>query len=605
MLARYAVGVALAVLALIVRALLPLPPGTGIAPLPLLAIVASAWFGGRGPGLVTTFVSVLGVAYYFVPPLHSFGIFPEQRLQFVVFVTAAVALSEFAVSRRAANEALRESEELFRLVAANLHKVLWLQSLHPQKTLYVSPSFERVWRRPSRDLLDNPNMWISGIHPDDRARIAAAYSDWIDEKRPEGYDVEYRLLRPDGTVGWIHDRGVLIRDRGGRAYRACGIAEDVTERKLMEEKLRASEELWRAAFQNNPTMYFMIDRGGTILSVNPFGAEKLGYTVGELAGRPVLEIFHPEDREAVARNCGACIERLGETLRWELRKVCKDGGVIWVRESARAVRGPKDDPLILIACEDITDARQAAETLAEVRAELAHVARVTTMGELAASIAHEINQPLTAIVANANASLRWLAHEPPQMEEARQATERIVSEGRRGGAVIERVRALSRRTPLAREPLSINDAVLEVISLIGAEAQKNKVAIEPALEPGLPKVLGDRVQFQQVLLNLTLNAIESMSTTAEGPRTLVISSGVDQGDRVRIAVADSGAGVDPGSIQRLFEPFFSTKPRGMGMGLVISRSIVESHGGRIWVAPNTPRGTVFFFTLPAAPRMAA
>jgi len=599
---RYGVAVALAMLALVIRGLLPIEEGRVPYLVALSAIIASAWFGGRGPGLLSTAVSAAGIGYFFIPPVHSLGVAEGHRLGHVLFLVTAVVMVEFTASRRVAQRALQESEERFRLMAENLGEVFWIHSLRPEQVLYVSPSFERVWGLPPGDLLANARLWLENVHPEDRPRVAETFSSWIAENG--AFDVEYRIRRSDGTERWIHDHGVLIRDERGKAYRACGIAEDITERKQMGERLRTSEELWRAAFENNPTMYFMIDGSGAVRSVNRFGAEQLGYTVDELVGRSVLDVFHPEDRAAVARNCAARIERLGETARWELRKVRKDGRVICVRESARAVRGPTGEPMILIACEDITDARQAAETLAKVQAELAHVTRVTTMGELAASIAHEINQPLAAIVANASALLRWLARDPLEMEEVRQAATRIASEGERAGAIVGRVRALSRRAPPLREPLGINDVVEEVISLIGPEAKKSGVSVESVLASELPMVLGDRVQMQQVLVNLIINAIESMSTIAEGPRTLMISSVEDEGDRVQIAVADSGAGLDPGAMQRLFEPFFSTKPRGLGMGLAISRSIVESHGGRISVAPNAPRGTVFQFTLPAAPKVA-
>ena len=553
--------------------------------------------------MLATAISAVGIAYWFLPPTHSFGVGEGHGLGQLLFVLTAVVMVEFTASRRIAQEALRETEQRFRLMADNLREVLWITALQPERVAYVSPSFERVWGLPVGALQANPHLWIESIDPEDRPRVGAAWSRVISGEGD--YDLEFRIRRPDGTVRWVHDHGVLIRDDRGKPYRVSGIAEDITERKLMEERLRTGEELWRAAFENNPTMYFMMDSAGTVRSVNPFGAEQLGYTVDELVGRPVLDVFHPDDRADVARNCAALFERLGETAQWEFRKIRKDGRMIWVRESARAVPGPAGEPIILVACEDITDAKRAAEALARVQGELAHVTRVSTMGELAASIAHEINQPLAAIVANANALRRWLAHDPPELEEVRQASTRIADDGKRAGAIVDRVRALSRRAPPTRESLVINDVVMEVLSLISSEAQKCGVLVEPALSSGLPVVLGDRVQIQQVLLNLSINAIESMSALAEGPRRLVIGSSVDEEGRVQVAVADTGAGLAPEAAQRLFEPFFSTKPRGLGMGLAISRSIIESHGGRLSVAPNGPRGAVFRFGLPAAPRRAA
>ena len=362
---RYGAAVAIAVIGLVIRGLLPIQPGLTLYTLALSAVVVSAWFGGRGPGLLAMVLSVLGIDYFLIPPTFTFTIYPEYWVGFGVFTGAALFLIEFAAAQRSSQLALRESEERFRLVASNLPEVIWIHSLRPERVLYVSPSFERVWGRPALELLENPKLWVEGIDQRDRDRVAKNFDQWLAGEAND-FDLEYRLVRPDGTVRWIHDHGVLIRNDQGLVSGACGIAEDVSERKEMEDHLRASEAQWRAAFENSPTMYLMVDAEGITRSVNPFGAQKLGYTVGELVGRPVLDVFHPEDREAVIRNCAACVERLGEILHWELRKVRKDGQVIWVRESARAMRGPEGHPIILVACEDITDAEHTAETLAKV-----------------------------------------------------------------------------------------------------------------------------------------------------------------------------------------------------------------------------------------------
>ena len=236
-------------------------------------------------------------------------------------------------------------------------------------------------------------------------------------------------------------------------------------------------------------------------------------------------------------------------------------------------------------------------SLREAQNELAHVSRVTTMGELAASIAHEVNQPLTGMVTNANASLRWLAGDSPNFAEAREAIRRIVRDGIRAGDVISRMRSLFKKAYAARERLNINEVIEEVVMLTQSEVQRNKLALRLELAADLPSVIGDRVQLQQVVVNLILNAIEAMSAVEDRERDLVIWTKQDNGDEVRIAVQDSGIGFDPQSAERMFDAFQTTKPGGLGMGLSISRSIVESHGGRLWAVSNDGPGATFQFTL--------
>src|SRR5262245_10171681 len=241
---------------------------------------------------------------------------------------------------------------------------------------------------------------------------------------------------------------------------------------------------------------------------------------------------------------------------------------------------------------------QASEALREAQAELAHVNRVTTMGELAASITHEVNQPLAGMVTNAGAGVRWLDAQPPNLEEVRQALGRIIKDGERASDVIGRIRALIKKAPPEKDGLEINDAILEVIALTRGEAVKHGVWVQTQLAGGLPVIQGDRVQLQQVLLNLILNAVEAMSGVSEGSRELRIGTGQEASGGVLVTVQDSGPGLHPESVDRLFDAFYSTKPSGMGMGLSICRSIVEAHGGRIWAARTAGPGATFQFTLP-------
>jgi C4-dicarboxylate-specific signal transduction histidine kinase len=253
----------------------------------------------------------------------------------------------------------------------------------------------------------------------------------------------------------------------------------------------------------------------------------------------------------------------------------------------------------LLIARDFTDYVQASEALRAAQTQLAHVNRVTTMGQLTASIAHEVNQPIAAVVANADAALRWLGRAPPDLEEVRQSLNSIIKDSNRAGNVIDRIRALVKKTPPRQDQLEINEAILEVIEVTRSELLRNGVSLQTELAKGLPLVRGDRIQLQQIVLNLIMNAVEAMRDASMESRDLLISTVGDKSLGVLVAVRDSGPGLSPESLERLFDPFYTTKLGGMGMGLSICRSIVEAHGGRVWATANVPQGASFHFSLPA------
>ena len=254
---------------------------------------------------------------------------------------------------------------------------------------------------------------------------------------------------------------------------------------------------------------------------------------------------------------------------------------------------------VLVSIMDITERKRADEALHKTQAELAHVTRVATLGELTASIAHEVNQPLAAIVTNGNACLRWLAGDSPNLDEARETARRIIRDGNRAGDVIGRIRTLLRKTGTEKELLDMNQAIREVVALAEGEVRRNGVALRTELTGDLPPILGDRVELEQVVLNLIMNAIEAMSAIGDRPRELVVRTQSGEVDQVCVTVQDSGIGLDPQSMGRIFDAFYTTKSQGMGMGLAISRSIVENHGGQLWAVPNEGPGATFQFTLQA------
>ena len=242
--------------------------------------------------------------------------------------------------------------------------------------------------------------------------------------------------------------------------------------------------------------------------------------------------------------------------------------------------------------------QRARKELDQAQTELARVIRVTTLGELTAAIAHEVNQPLTGLVSSGNACLHWLASDPPNLEAARRSVERMINDGSRAGEVIAGIRAMVRKSPSQRGRLNINDVIMEVVTLLSAEIQRNRLSLRTELASDLPLIMGDRVQLQQVILNLMMNAIDAMSQTGQSQRDLSVASVMDGSDAVLVTVRDSGPGLDETALERLFDAFYTTKPDGIGMGLAITQRIVEAHGGQIWATPNTPRGAKFEFRLP-------
>ncbi len=284
---------------------------------------------------------------------------------------------------------------------------------------------------------------------------------------------------------------------------------------------------------------------------------------------------------------------------WELEHqlLMPDGTVKFVHVVARAVKDEWGAVELVGAIMDVSAAKRAEQELRQAQAELAHVTRVTTLGELTASIAHEVNQPITGAITSAEAALRWLGAAPPNLNEVSRLLGRIVKDGGRAADVIHRIRGLVKKAPPRMVRLDINEVVLDVIALTRSELLKHNISLQTELAVSWPLIEGDRIQLQQVILNLILNAVEAMSDVDEGTRELHISTGRDASNNVLVTVRDFGPGLDPQSADHLFDAFYTTKPNGLGMGLPICRSIIEAHGGRLWVTANEPRGTVFQFTL--------
>ena len=373
---------------------------------------------------------------------------------------------------------------------------------------------------------------------------------------------------------------------------------EIAERQRAEDALRRSEDRLRSVIDTIPALVWSKMPDGSADFFNQRFREYTGLSVEEGLGEGWLKAFHPEDRASSVDEWRSAFAT-GKPFEFEARLRRADGEYRWF-----LLRGvPLRDELGNIikwygTTTDIEDRKRAEWALQEAQAGLSHVTRVMAMGELVASIAHEVNQPLTGVVTNANFCLRQLASETPNLEKLREAIAEIVNDGTRASAVISRIRALLMKAAPERVELDINEIIQEVAILVRNEVTRNRISLRNDLAPDLPRVLGDRVQLQQVLINLVMNGIDAMRTLTDRSRELLIKSAKNPAG-VLIQVQDSGPGLDPEQADRIFEPFFTTKPQGIGLGLSISCSIIESHGGRLWAVPGS-NGALFQFTLPSS-----
>jgi PAS domain S-box-containing protein len=446
----------------------------------------------------------------------------------------------------------------------------------------TEPTVERVLQR---------------VHPEDAALVRQT----IERASQEGrdFDFEHRLLMPDGSIKHLHVVAHAETDESA-GIEFIGAVMDVTAAKEAANRIRRSEAYLHEAQRVGHTGSWRHDVVSGAMTISPEACRMWGVNVDDDVS--ATEFFfgrmHPEDRAAVEHVYRAAHFEKAE-FRSDFRVVLPDGAVKNIHTVGHPILNESGDIVEFVgAVIDVTERKRAEEALRQAQADLAHVSRVTTMGELTASLAHEVKQPIAAAVTDANTCVRWLARVPPDIDEARAAAMRVVEDGRRATDIINRIRLPFTKGALQRERVDVNELIREMIVLLRSEATRHAISVRTALDAGLPAVMGDRVQLQQVLMNLIMNSIDAMAAV-EGPRDLAMTSQRD-GDQLLVSVSDTGVGLPPQADQ-IFNAFFTTKDHGIGMGLSISRSIVKSHGGRLWAADHTPRGAILHLSLPTAP----
>ncbi|MDB5576734.1 MAG: hypothetical protein JWR80_1910 [Bradyrhizobium sp.] len=528
--------------------------------------------------------------------VHSVGhpVVNSEGLVIELFGTHVDVTEQYEAKQKLlkAFDEIKKSEDRLRLVIDTIPSLVWRAGADGVPDFLNQPALDYTGLRPDQ----TQTGWPRAFHPDDKKGMLVKWSAIRASGMPG--ELEARLRRFDGEYRWFLFRAVPLRDESGNILKWYGSSTDIEDRKRTENALRQSEAYLAQAQRLSLTGTFgwRVATGENTWSMETFRI--FGYDEASSATVDmVLARTHPEDRAAVRK----AIDRASsnqDDYDHAYRLMMPDGSVKYVRAVARATRDASGGIEFVGAVTDVTATKQAEEKLQNAQAELAHVTRVTTLGELTASIAHEVNQPLAAVIANADACLRWLDRETPDLAAARRSVEWVISDGNRASEVIRHVRALANKTDIEKVPLDINDVVRDVIALVQRELTSHRVSLRTELAPLLPAILGDPVQLQQVIINLMMNGIEAMQPVTDRARELVIRSSQDETHRVLLSVADCGIGISADNANRLFNAFFTTKSSGLGMGLSICRSIVEAHGGRLSAFGNEGAGATFQLVLP-------
>jgi PAS domain S-box-containing protein len=498
---------------------------------------------------------------------------------------------------------LRESEERMELAASAAELGMWMWDI-VRNEIWITDKGRALFGFGASEKLDF-DRFRNVLHPEDRQSVLQAVENTLHTGAE--YEAEYRVVLPDGQLRWISGRGQVEFNGDGQPARVRGASVDITKRKQAEEQLRMSEATLR---ESKERIDLVTKAAGLVVWTWDIPRDEVwlsdkdralfGFSQWEkLNAERIRSTVHPEDRHLV-RQLRRDALRTGEEIETEYRVVLPDGKVRWVRRRGRVEFGADGKPF----CErgvlmDITERKQAELEAARQRNELAHLSRVTTLSELSGSLTHELNLPLAAILSNAQAAQRFLAHGDADLAEVREILNDIVSEDKRAGEVIRRLRLLLKKSEVQRDSLGINGVVQDVLKLMRSDLTNRNVAVDIELAQNLPTVTGDSVQLQQVLLNLVVNACDAMTDCDAPERRLLVRTGMENGrSAVRVSVTDRGGSIAEEKMEQIFEPFFTTKGEGMGLGLSVCRTIIAAHQGKLWATNNADCGATFHFSLP-------
>jgi PAS domain S-box-containing protein len=495
-------------------------------------------------------------------------------------------------------EKLRESEAYLAEAQTLSGTGSWARVSATGEMRYWSEECFRVLGFDPQDGPPRFETFLQRVHPDDRAKVreisAAAGRDKID------YETDYRIIHPGGEIRDIHVVAHPVFNPSGDLVEFVGTVMDVTERKHAEDKLRQSEAYLAEAQKLTHTgswVWEVAPRRALHLSEEWYRIYGFDPEEGMITWEKRLERIHPDDRAGQQQAIYRAINEKSD-YEVEYRIILPSGTIRHLHSVGHPVLDASGNLVQFVGSStDITERRQAEEALRQAQADLARISRITTMGELTASLAHEVNQPIAAAVTDANTCLRWLNRDQPDLDEAREAASRMVKDATRAAEIISRTRLLFKKVNPQWESLDMHEIIREMVALMSGEAARYSISVWAELAAELPEVMGDRVQLQQVLMNLLVNSIEAMKD-ADGPRELIIRSQTTENGQLMVSISDTGVGLPPQQANKIFDAFFTTKPQGTGMGLRISRSIVESHGGRLWAADNSSRGASFHLSLP-------
>ena len=567
--------------------------GLNSSPVAFVYLIIIVWLSLLDSFVSSVIFSIFALAcldFIFVEPRFSFQVaHGEDLLTLVAFVVTSFTVTGLVRRMRLLANAHREQARLLDLT---------------HDTVFVRDADDRItyWNRGAQELYGWTCEEVVGqtTHGLLQTEFPAPLEEITRELLATGrWEGELCHTKRDGTRIFVASRWSLRQGPKGRPIGTLETNNDITARKRTEEVLHRSEATYLAEAQKlsaTGSFGWNVGTGELLWSEESFRIYGYDSTVRSSIDA-VFQRVHPDDVLLVRRAFDRAAREKRE-FDVEHRLLMPDGSIKHLRVVARVAT---DEPGVLQfvgAVMDVSAAKRAQENLHQAQAELAYVTRITMLGELTASIAHEVNQPLAAIVTSGDASLRFLNRDPPRLDEVRDAIRRMISDGKRASAIVQRIRSLTKKAETQSIAVNLNDVVSESISLVQREVTNYQVALRTELMPGAPAVLGDGVLLQQVVINLIVNGVQAMATIDDRSRELVIRSRQDEAGQVCVSVQDSGTGIDSGNANRLFDAFFTTKPAGMGMGLSICRTIIEAHGGRVWASGNDGPGATFQFTLP-------